>query len=348
MSDRHEIEKEKERARKTLSRSLFLIGVGTLSIALYITINARPGHYGTLADITYNFQQEAPLPIPATSPTLPTGADNVTGTSSPATNTATGTNQTEASAIMPSNGDGQADDAIVNSGANVPSTQNGTPPDQPTSTAPLNAEPTSTAVTPPLPTSEFRDFPEVVPTTAKTLPYIENTFQPGDGWESWWGNFSEDGGILTVNAETSTTGGGVLLPGTSAWTDYTLTAKLDRIKGSSFGLLARYTSMDDYVACEFDLSSPNEVHMYLDQYTSGKGVTLASADASGYNQAINPDITASVSVKGAQGTCTFDGTPVAGTISEPPSGGVGGIGFTTWDPTANNSSIIIKAVEVSD
>ncbi len=214
----------------------------------------------------------------------------------------------------------------------------------------INQEPSATIPTiAPTTTSEFRNIPSATTSSIKTLPYVTNLFGLGDGWENWWGGFSETSGALTIGADASTTGGGARLAGTSGWSNYLFGATLDWIKGESFGILADVTPDADYVACEFNQPSSGVTHMYLDEYSHGQGTTLASTDIPGYTAIGGTNIAVSIMIQGTQGTCTFNGH----SISNGPGGkaisiaGTGGIGFTTWDQSVNNSEIVVKSINVN-
>lgn len=174
-----------------------------------------------------------------------------------------------------------------------------------------------------------------------------NTFSPGDGWENWWGLSSEDGGVLTVGASASTTGGGALLEGSDGWNDYTFQATVDWVKGETFGLVARYVDPGDYLLCDFDEPGPGTVYITLRQYVNGTGTDLATEDVNNYEQVGGADIDVALAVEGGEASCSFDGT-VASTFdfSAASNAQSGGIGFTTWDGTPDNSEVVVRTVGV--
>jgi hypothetical protein len=338
-------ENEKERLRKELYRSLFLIGIGALGMILAVYIGTgRQSHPKMLADIASNFQQDAPATAsPAAGAMTAVITNTTTSTSGNMATTSEATNgddvavKTPPSATVVPNAEQGADDAA---NAPMPAPEENTPV--------INAEPSSTPIIAPVPTSEFKDFPEAISSTVKSLPYMVNSFQPGDGWQSWWGDVTEASGTLVISADTSTTGGGALLTGSSAWSDYTFQATLDWLNGESFGLLARYTSHSDYLACEFDETSPTTARMYLDRYVGGKGNTIAGGDIVAYQRSNRSNIIASIAVKGTQATCSFDGQTISGDANGMLTGAptAGGIGFATWDPNISSGEIIVKSVDV--
>jgi hypothetical protein len=175
-----------------------------------------------------------------------------------------------------------------------------------------------------------------------------NEFADGDGWGNWWGAMSENGGVLTVGASASTTGGGALLEGSNSWSDYTFQANVDWIKGETFGLVARYVDPGDYLLCDFDEPAPGTVYMSLRQYVNGVGTNLATGDVPNYEQVGGVGIDAILEVSGGQASCSFNGTVVSTfDLSAASNIQSGEIGFTTWDAAMDNSEIIVHTIGVS-
>jgi hypothetical protein len=340
---------EKERLRKELQRSLFFIGIGALGLILALYIGTgQQSQPKMLADIASNFQQESPVTAsPDIEKTAPTST--TTFTSAPAPTSSNALTVSDA-ADGDSVGDGMPAPATIapNDGQTTDDIATTPMPAPEADTTVINAEPSSTPGIAPVPTSEFRDFPGVVSSTVKSLPYTISSFQSGDGWQGWWGDVAEASGTLIISADTSTTGGGALLAGSSVWSDYSFQATLDWLNGESFGLLARYTSRSDYLACEFDDTSPTTARMYLDRYVGGKGTTLAGGDIVAYQRSNRSNIVASISVKGTQATCSFNSQTISGDANGMLTGvpTSGGIGFTTWDPNISSGEIIVKSVSV--
>lgn len=200
--------------------------------------------------------------------------------------------------------------------------------------------PTSTPPPPPAPA------PIIVATTTKFLPYHTSVFLKSQGWNTYWGNFLLAPSALTIGASTDGTGGGVLLDGTSAWSNYTFTATLDWLKGESFGLYARYIDAQNYVLCYFDETDVGDVQIKVEEHVNGVEYTLAQGDVENWDQSGGSDITASIEVQDSVGICSFDNHSVSSaglgnTLALPYAGR---IGFMTWDPTVNNSRIIVTSV----
>lgn len=156
--------------------------------------------------------------------------------------------------------------------------------------------------------------------------------------------------MLVIGASTSTTGGGALLDGGGAWTDYTFQATVNWNTGETFGIVARYVDDQNYLVCEFDEKNVGDLNIKLDQHLGGVVTHLADGDILNYDQAGGVNITADIQVKGDQGSCAFNGHTVSSLFTSQsidPALSHGEIGFTTWDPTVNNSQIMVKNVGVS-
>ncbi len=340
------IEEEIKRLRRGLSRSLMVIGMIAFGAIVAILFNNIRTSSNQLADISNIVSQESAVAAASSSTSLSSTTslaaaqpqDITIGTASITTTTTTipADENTEATTTAP----GQPAVAAATSTLET----------APTTTeiiAPSSAEEITPA---PTTTFEFKNAEKAASSGIKTLPYNATLFGNGDGWESWWGNFSEASGTLSIGANSSTNGGGALLSGSGGWNSYAFQADVDWAQGESFGILSHFTSTADYIACEFNLLPSNDVHMYLDEYSGGVGTTLASADMPNFDPAVRSNISASIAIQGSQGTCTFNGH----SLSNGPQGkpitvsGSGGVGFTTWDPNANNSQIIVKDVSVNN
>jgi hypothetical protein len=146
----------------------------------------------------------------------------------------------------------------------------------------------------------------VTTSAAEILPYsigsFGNTFDNTHGWVPWWGTVLQKNGVLPIGGNVSSTGGGGLLPGSSAWTNVTFVANLDWVKGESFGLVARYAGDKNYVICDFGQTSIGNVYMNLRQFVNGKQIDLAAEDFTNYNQMRGNDLIAAIEVQGDQDT----------------------------------------------
>jgi hypothetical protein len=184
------------------------------------------------------------------------------------------------------------------------------------------------------------------------LPYsvgtFGNTFQKGDGWANWWGDTSQSGGVLTIGATASSTGGAAVLAGSSAWSDYTFQANIDWIKGETFGLVARYVNPKNYLLCEFDEPSPGTVHMSIKKYVNGAVTTMVTGDVPNYEQMGGLGIVAAFAVKGNEAVCSFNAHQVVTFFLgvSPAAPQKGGIGIAAQDPRTNNSRIVVHSVGV--
>ena len=156
-------------------------------------------------------------------------------------------------------------------------------------------------------------------------------------------------GVMDINANASTTGSSVHLASSSKWSNYTFSATFNWIKGQTMGLIANYMDDDNYVVCEFDASSAGQVQTTLEQYMNGSMHVLGTGTDYVEGGVGESNIQASIEVQGTQETCSFNHhvttSQLGATINPPYSGD---IGFTTWDPTLNNSAIVVKSVDVKE
>lgn len=210
-------------------------------------------------------------------------------------------------------------------------------------------------VAPPTPT------PTSTPVTvnALSLPYSDGgsgggSFIPGDGWSNWWGYSSEQNEELMIGGTASSTGGGSLLQGSSAWTDYTFHATVVWYTGETFGMVARYIDNNNYLVCEYDTKNVGDMNLQLKEYVNGVATTLVNGDFSAANgSGGNGSIVATaIRVAGNQASCAFNGDSISNTVAgpsiDPSLSNNGEIGFTTWDPANNNSLIAVKSVQVAN
>jgi peptidoglycan/xylan/chitin deacetylase (PgdA/CDA1 family) len=204
---------------------------------------------------------------------------------------------------------------------------------------------TSDDITVPLPVSQGGGQSSLAASSVHlSLPYQETNFSNDPNWEKSWGVLAVDqSNFLDIGANASTTGGGALLAGSSAWTNYIFTATLDWVKGQTLSLLARYNDNNDDVSCEFD--NTGSIRIY--RLSGGQQVVLGQGTAPSFST-LN-DVTVSIQVNDGHVQCGLDSSIVPDYINwgMPPQLLQGGIGFDTWDPQANNSQIIVKQVSVT-
>lgn len=201
----------------------------------------------------------------------------------------------------------------------------------------IRSAPTSTVTTPSIPPPNL------------SLPYVENKFTGDPNWLRIWGAMLVDAsGFMHIGATSSTTGGGALLDNTGSWSNYNAVATINWVKGQTFTLFARYVDSQNYVACEFSEEDPGIVTMQLKESVNSKQVVLQTGTASGFYNDGRSAVAVGIKVNDSEGSCSFGNH----TISN--SGGnfytlpqfKGGIGLETWDPTVNNSEIILKSIDI--
>jgi hypothetical protein len=212
----------------------------------------------------------------------------------------------------------------------------------------------TTSTPPPAPTpTPATTTPQAPATTTRALPYsvgtFGNYFVDGDGWTAQAGVVSQNDGLLTVSAGSSTTIGNALLDGSDGWSNYRFSATVDWVKGETFGLMARYIDPKDFLACEFDEQKVGTVEVSFKKYVNGAATTLATKNVIDYEQMGGDGIDAMIAVDGNDGICSFNGRQVY-TFDIGPAGTPqqGGVGFTTWNPAMDDSEIVIHNVGIMD
>jgi hypothetical protein len=272
---------------------------------------------GLLADISAN--------VPVTASTTVATTTTTTATAKATSSVATSTAKTSTAKTSP----------------HATSTSTPAKPAPAKSAAPASTASTSTPAKP-------------VPATplALTLPYTETTFIGDKNWHATWGTFaiSTSTNELTVESAKTTTGATVLLSNSTAWTNYQFDATVDWTRGEMFGLIARYINGKNYTLCSFYEPDQGDVQVTLEQYVNGQENDLAQGSITNYEPAQGSFVDAYIKVYNTEGVCSLDGhqisndAPNAYVINAPFSGG---IGFTMWDPTTDNTEATVKSVSVA-
>ena len=180
------------------------------------------------------------------------------------------------------------------------------------------------------------------PITNKTLPYLTTNFADGS-WALNWGNLSTSSGALDFGATSSTTGGTVLLDGSSLWTNYDAEADLTWVDGETVSIIARFADMKNFAYCNF-----GNHYVSIVARADGNDTTLGDTSAATTTIAstVGASQTLGVRVYGAKIACTIGGKDVVTAVLSKNSPTQGGLGFTAWDPTAGKSRIIVNRLSV--
>jgi hypothetical protein len=157
--------------------------------------------------------------------------------------------------------------------------------------------------------------------------------------------------LLTVRSDAviGGTSGGALLDGSSAWTDYVFSAKLDWNKGISFGLIGHYVDDKNYVVCNFTQPAVGSVHLSIHELVNGQDNDLADGQISNYNQLGGAGINTALSLQGTQAVCALNGYSISTVFASTKLTGPlsGEVGFTTWDRAPGGSEINVHSVGVT-
>lgn len=187
-----------------------------------------------------------------------------------------------------------------------------------------------------------KNYPDI------NLPYKKNDFRDFTyDWKTLWGQQSIDETGLHFSSLQNTTGSSALLPGTIKWENYAYTVKADLVKGTSMGLIARATDLNNYLTCNF-VNNYGRGYVKLEQVVNGKTTTLNRSNLQRLSSNFSykwTDIPFGMNVNGNNITCLFNGVESVQYKLE--SGFTsGGIGVKTWDTSIGNSEAIIRIMEV--
>ena len=173
----------------------------------------------------------------------------------------------------------------------------------------------------------------------KFLPYYAG-LHPEDGWIKEWGDLVFSDNQLLISSLSGLNGGTIFLDGTYGWTDYAFEAAIDWVRGETASLMARHKDSYNFVSCSF-----SNRYMNIDEYVNGERKRLTSAPIKTTLSWDNARV--GVQVRGKHVECLIDGRVVASSDDMNPALKNGGIGFKTWDPKPDNSSIIVREVKVT-
>lgn len=170
----------------------------------------------------------------------------------------------------------------------------------------------------------------------KPLPY-EESFAEGGAWKFNWGVLEVKGGVFTLRASNTSTGGFAFLDGTRDWSDYTYTARVQNPEGIAVSLAARYGGEEQMVLCSFF-----DGQVRLEERINGVAYTVQQEPA-----AIPAEATLGIEVQGTQAACQHEGvTLVSGTIDRRLDHG--GIGVRVWDDAIAKASATFSTIVVTE
>jgi biofilm PGA synthesis lipoprotein PgaB len=174
---------------------------------------------------------------------------------------------------------------------------------------------------------------------AKTLPFVAK-LDDTDGWKNTnWGNVELKSNTMIISALSDDTGSSVVLDGSGAWQDYTITTNVRWLKGSSIYLSGRYKDDENLVACNIN---KNLVH--IEQIVDGESRVIA-----GVNNQFDPgndQFEVKMKIKGRSVECQINGVTIVSTQFLDPALSTGGLRIKTWDAAPNNSSLLIQSLHV--
>lgn len=177
--------------------------------------------------------------------------------------------------------------------------------------------------------------------SAKNIPFTAK-LDESDGWiNTTWGTMSIKDNKITIGAEPDSTGSTIILDGTNAWVDYTISVKIKWIKGSNVYIQARSKDDNNLAACNFKRDLVHVEQIY-------EGVPRVIAGVENKFDPGEESFTIGMKVVGRNVDCSINGKVIVSApfLEEPLT--TGGIGIKTWDNIPGNSEIIIEALSVEN
>lgn len=173
----------------------------------------------------------------------------------------------------------------------------------------------------------------------KQLPFTAS-FSEGDGWIRGWGSVELTLQGLKLVATNNQTGSVAILDGTREWKNYELKTTIEKRKGSSVYLYARFLDDYNFVGCNF---GPQVLH--IEQTKNGeKRVIKGVPNDKGV---LTNELEIGIRVDERHVECLLNGSSVVTTDFLDASLDHGGVGVKSWDPEPENSEIIIKKLIVT-
>lgn len=172
--------------------------------------------------------------------------------------------------------------------------------------------------------------------SAKPLPLSQISF--GTEWVNTWGGVTP-GNTLTLSALTNTTGAATALNGSANWSNYKMTATIEKRAGQSIMLAAREQNSRNYFLCTF---TDNRVS--IRETLNGQSETLVGG---GYKLEKAGMRTIGISASGDTLGCYVNGAEIVHYDTMSPSLRKGGVGIQVWDPTEHVANATISGIEVT-
>lgn len=185
-----------------------------------------------------------------------------------------------------------------------------------------------------------------LPAAPIVLPYDVDNFPDANGWMNLSGAVSAKEGRFYIGSTASTTTGFAVLDGSQHWNDYTVKARIERLGGNSFSVVARYSDTKNYVSCVF-INYGAYVKIY--STVGGKTTTIARTGRLPIPfQEPWVDRNFGARVKDDSIECLIDGKWVVRSPDVKDMPEAGAIGFKTWDYVKGNGEAVLKEVSVDN
>jgi peptidoglycan/xylan/chitin deacetylase (PgdA/CDA1 family) len=175
--------------------------------------------------------------------------------------------------------------------------------------------------------------------TAKSLPYEDATFAP-ENWILVWGGADPvpEGGV-NLHAQPSLAGASMILDGTRALKDYTVTARITLSSPAGVFLWVRYVNDNNNAGCNF---TPTFIH--AEQTVGGEHRVIKGID-----EAVLPEGTMDVTVTIHDRTisCIVNGKTFVQSEFLDPTLSEGGVGLKTWFQDPGVAKVLIHSVAIT-
>jgi peptidoglycan/xylan/chitin deacetylase (PgdA/CDA1 family) len=181
-----------------------------------------------------------------------------------------------------------------------------------------------------------------------SLPYFKTNpdFLMKD-WKNLWGSIIINSEGFRLFSNMNTAGSFAVMPGSKEWTNYFYTAKIDLVKGLSFGLIARETDPNNYLSCTFINYKNGTYYAKLERVIDSKSETLAKVKLPRYFPLEWKNVAFGIKVDGNDAQCLANGD-TAFTVNIPTLQSKGSVGLKTWDEMNGNSEINIRTIDIQN
>jgi peptidoglycan/xylan/chitin deacetylase (PgdA/CDA1 family) len=176
---------------------------------------------------------------------------------------------------------------------------------------------------------------------AKDISYGDD-FSTDKGWVNAWGLYTiENGNMILAPFTPEDTGSAVVLDGTRAWSDYSVSLTVESPSQSGVYLWVRFQDDYNHAGCNF-----GNGFVHIEQTLNGESRTIKGV--------VSPDLkipagifTIGARANGRSVTCFINDVAIVESSFVQQELLSGGIGVKTWDATPGLATLFVKKVQVS-